>query len=177
MVTERAPLVRDITHAGKTYRYSTDDLVIDQVIVVIEIYEFKRGQVTKPPARLDQMRIAGGDEYFQRALSNLLLPVEGGVMLPYSRRDADGEILEFVRRLPAKMYRELKEIVDDFFSSQDMSEIASDVHARGNLNLADILQIMPSYLTLNAAVAQSRNSSNDDSATEISVPPTDSSLE
>jgi hypothetical protein len=162
-------MITDITNNGKTFRYDSDALTIEQMIVVNEIWEFKRAQIAKPPAKLEQLRQSGGDDYFQRSLANLFLEVAGDKVSKYARHRADGEVYDWVRSLPSKYYSDLKAVLDDFFQLLGRSEIVTDVLDRSGMNVVELLESLSSLTNLQSALEASANSSDAKSKSSTST--------
>jgi hypothetical protein len=170
-------MVKDFEHNGKTYRYDSDALNITQLVVVEEIWEFKRQQLGKPPGRLEQLRQSGGDEYFQRACANLLVEVIADKPGKYTRHRADTEVFEFVQQLPATRYKELREVIEDFFQLAGRSEIVSDVLDRSSLNVMEMIAMLSSSPQLLNALDAIGNSSNASVLKDDSMTPENSNDE
>lgn len=132
----------EIFVSGKTcHVYEFDSLPISHMLIIEEIYEFKRQQIKRPAPTFDAIVSSGGATYFQRAVSYLLLPSDdAGAVLT---RDINPKKTEaFVASLTGgEQLRRLEDCMRDFFGRRGKQELESDVRSRSFLQLADLAQL------------------------------------
>lgn len=147
--------------------YSFDDLPLSNIVVIEEIFHFKRAQIKRNPSRFDDITASGGVDYFIRAASYLLLACdEHGV----TTGKADPKMVRrFVESLKGADVERLEECMRDFFHRRKLSDLASDVHSRDFLTLEELVS-----LGTKARAAVSSESSRHDVMNSVNEQPSPS---
>lgn len=123
---EHEPIGRiEFEHDEKRFVYDFDILTLEQRESARSIYQWGIEQAAKPPESLAKLFISGGHNIMLKAFGYLLRRIgPDGKPAKFDVEAAQGEVLEFVRDMPAaEMQDRLLECQADFFTRARIADL------------------------------------------------------
>lgn len=112
---------------GKTFKYDSDKLTIEQVILATEVAEFRRNQMQAPAGTFQELLRSGGVDWLMLIASYLLREIDGkGELKDFNRDKAEIDVLNFVKNLPRAEFEKLEACINDFFSLYGKPTLSSN---------------------------------------------------
>ena len=123
---EKLPV--DFTYGGKTYRYDSHLLTIEQAELAKEVGDWKLNQTETPVDNFKTILKSRGGQWLQICMSFLVVEVVNNTVIPYSLEKVETEVEPFIKSLPKdEFYVKIQECVEDFFTSIGRGQIVSQI--------------------------------------------------
>jgi hypothetical protein len=124
-MSENLPIGRqEFTVGDMNYVYDEELVTMEMAWNASAVLDFHIDQKNNPADTFDKVLSSGGLEWFHKCASSLLTRIIDGEptrFTPMSWREAE----LFVRNLPHKEYKRLKDCIEDFFTSSGNAHLFS----------------------------------------------------
>lgn len=107
---------RSFEHNGQTWMYNPDLITMEQAVIADEALQFKLELSQRELPSFSVAMDAGATEWFAKCAGALIVRVEGGVTIPASPAQWSAAV-KFINSLPYSMMPQVKECLEDFFTS------------------------------------------------------------